>query len=162
MNLRGCENLKWYRVNQLVAKLHVRTIVRTKNCWKLYYLCILSVIHFLYRCQYVSTIGKTALFEPQPSLEDSTSLHPVFASLDFATLIFLQSKVFSLASKPQPGGPGPCIYVRQWQGGPVIYPQALGSLFVAFYDSQGYGGGILTHSQRQIVWLFVINKADRM
>jgi hypothetical protein len=23
-----------------------------------------------------------------------------------------------------------------------LYPQALGSLFVAFYDSQGYGGGI--------------------
>jgi hypothetical protein len=28
-------------------------------------------------------------------------------------------------------------------GGPVI-PQATGSLFVAFYDSQGYGGGILS------------------
>jgi hypothetical protein len=26
-----------------------------------------------------------------------------------------------------------------------LYPQALGSLIVAFYDSQGYGGGILTH-----------------
>jgi hypothetical protein len=25
-----------------------------------------------------------------------------------------------------------------------LYPQAPGSLFVAFYDSQGYGGGILT------------------
>jgi hypothetical protein len=24
-----------------------------------------------------------------------------------------------------------------------LYPQALGSLFVASYDSQGYGGGIL-------------------
>jgi hypothetical protein len=24
-----------------------------------------------------------------------------------------------------------------------LYPQALGSLFVAFYDSQGYGGGVL-------------------
>jgi hypothetical protein len=23
-----------------------------------------------------------------------------------------------------------------------LYPEALGSLFVAFYDSQGYGGGI--------------------
>jgi hypothetical protein len=33
---------------------------------------------------------------------------------------------------PQPGGPGPCIYV----------PQALGSIFVDFYDSQGYSGGI--------------------
>jgi hypothetical protein len=26
-----------------------------------------------------------------------------------------------------------------------LHPQAPGSLFVAFYDSQGYGGGILTH-----------------
>jgi hypothetical protein len=25
-----------------------------------------------------------------------------------------------------------------------LYPQAPGSLFVAFHDSQGYGGGILT------------------
>jgi hypothetical protein len=25
-----------------------------------------------------------------------------------------------------------------------LYPRALGSLYVAFYDSQGYGGGILT------------------
>jgi hypothetical protein len=25
-----------------------------------------------------------------------------------------------------------------------LYPQALGSLFVTSYDSQGYGGGILT------------------
>jgi hypothetical protein len=26
-----------------------------------------------------------------------------------------------------------------------LYPQALGSLFVASYDSQGYGGGIRPH-----------------
>jgi hypothetical protein len=25
----------------------------------------------------------------------------------------------------------------------IIYPQALGSVFIAFYDSQGYGGDIL-------------------
>jgi hypothetical protein len=25
-----------------------------------------------------------------------------------------------------------------------LYPQAPGSIFIAFYDSQGYGGGILT------------------
>jgi hypothetical protein len=34
----------------------------------------------------------------------------------------LQSWVVSLASSPQPGGPGPCIYAHQWQGGPVIPP----------------------------------------
>jgi hypothetical protein len=44
---------------------------------------------------------------------------------------------------PQPGGPGSRIYIPQEQGGPVI-PPALGSLYVVSYDSQGYGGGILT------------------
>jgi hypothetical protein len=36
---------------------------------------------------------------------------------------------------PQTRGPGPRIYI----------PQALDSLFVTSYDSQGYGGGIATH-----------------
>jgi hypothetical protein len=33
-----------------------------------------------------------------------------------------------------------------------LYPQALGSLFVASYDSQDYGGGILTrlHTGRKV------------
>jgi hypothetical protein len=34
----------------------------------------------------VIIIGKTALFEPQPSLEDSAGLYAVFNSLDFATI----------------------------------------------------------------------------
>jgi hypothetical protein len=37
----------------------------------------------------------------------------------------LKTRVFSLAPNPQPGGPGPCIYVPQWQGGSVI-PQGTG------------------------------------
>jgi hypothetical protein len=45
---------------------------------------------------------------------------------------------------PQPGGPGPRIYIPQEQGGPVI-PLSTGFPFVASYDSQGCGGGILTH-----------------
>jgi hypothetical protein len=47
---------------------------------------------------------------------------------------------------PQPGGPGPRIYIPQEQGGPItqLYPRALCSLFVASYDSRGCGGGILT------------------
>jgi hypothetical protein len=32
-----------------------------------------------------------------------------------------------------------------------LYPQALGSLFVSSYDSQGYGGGILT--RLHMMWL---------
>jgi hypothetical protein len=33
-------------------------------------------------------IGKTTLFEPQPSLQDSARLRLVFTSLDFATIFF--------------------------------------------------------------------------
>jgi hypothetical protein len=46
----------------------------------------------------------------------------MFTSLDCATDFFLQSKVVSFASNPQAEGPGLCIYVLQWQGGPVIPP----------------------------------------
>jgi hypothetical protein len=59
------------------------------------------------------------------------------------TIIYLQSKVISLVSNIQPGGPGLCIYVTQWQDSPIIAP-GIGFPFVAFYDSQGYDGGILT------------------
>jgi hypothetical protein len=45
---------------------------------------------------------------------------------------------------PQTGGSGLRIYIPQEQDGPV-YPQDLGSLFVASYNSQSYGGGIRTH-----------------
>jgi hypothetical protein len=44
----------------------------------------------------------------------------------------------------KPGGPGSCIYITREQGSPVI-SLALGSPFVASYDSQGYGAGIVTH-----------------
>jgi hypothetical protein len=44
---------------------------------------------------------------------------------------------------PQPGGPGPRIYIPRDKVA-QLYPRALGSLYVASYDSQGYGGGILT------------------
>jgi hypothetical protein len=65
-------------------------------------------------------IGKTALFEPQPSLEYSIGLvcswynrdHLVLNS-DFATAMLLPSNVVSLASKPQPGRPNLSIYVPQ-------------------------------------------------
>jgi hypothetical protein len=93
---------------------------------------------------HIIIIDKTALFEPQPALEDSARLHGIFTSLDFATLFFFsQSKVVSLASNPQPGGPGPCIYVLKEQSGPII-PPVTGLLFVASFDSQCYGWGIRT------------------
>jgi hypothetical protein len=89
----------------------------------------------------ITITGKTALFEPQPSLEDSARFDPGFRYLGFATVKFLQSKVISLASKPRPGGSGLCMSRSDRVA--QLYPQALGSLFVASYDSQGYGGDIL-------------------
>jgi hypothetical protein len=88
-------------------------------------------------------IGKTLLIEPWSSLADTGTLYPVFTSLDFVAF-FLKNKIISLAFNPQPGGPGPCIYVADEQGG-QLYPQAPGSLFVVFYASQGCGGSIITH-----------------
>jgi hypothetical protein len=38
---------------------------------------------------------------------------------------------------------GPLIYILQEQSGPVT-PPALGSLYIGSYNTQGYGGGILT------------------
>jgi hypothetical protein len=43
----------------------------------------------------------------------------------------------------QPRRPGSCIYISQ----------ALGSLFVASYDSQGYGGGIRPRLHTRILYL---------
>jgi hypothetical protein len=43
---------------------------------------------------------------------------------------------------PQPETPGTSIYIPKEQGGSVIQPGTEGSLFVASYDSQGYGGNI--------------------
>jgi hypothetical protein len=44
---------------------------------------------------------------------------------------------------PQPEGQVPIFISRNRVA--QLYPRALGSLFVASYDSQGYGGGILTY-----------------
>jgi hypothetical protein len=61
-------------------------------------------------------------WQDRPSLEDSGRFDSLFTSLDFATIICLQSKFISLSSYPQPRGPGLCIYVPQCQGGLVIPP----------------------------------------
>jgi hypothetical protein len=40
----------------------------------------------------ISITGKTALSEPQSSLDGSARLHPVFTSLNFATIIFFPTE----------------------------------------------------------------------
>jgi hypothetical protein len=57
----------------------------------------------------------------RPDVSRTTKLK--FSLLSISNnIFFLQSNVISLAFNFQPGGPGPCIYVFQWQRGPVIPP----------------------------------------
>jgi hypothetical protein len=37
------------------------------------------------------------------------------------------------------------VFLSPRNGVAQLYPQALGSVFITYYNSQGYGGGILTH-----------------
>jgi hypothetical protein len=76
-------------------------------------------------------------------------LHPVFISLDFPAVALLQSKVFSFASNPQPGSTGSCIYAPSDRVAQLYLKEPI-YVFVAFYDSQDYGGDILTRLQTGI------------
>jgi hypothetical protein len=68
MNLRHCENLEYDRVNKLIAKLQVdlleKELYETALYYLFNYLSSHSFLFYLYRCQYVSIIDKTALYEP--------------------------------------------------------------------------------------------------
>jgi hypothetical protein len=62
----------------------------------------------------------------------------------------------------QLGGPGPCIYIPQEQGGPVIPPDTEFPFFVISYNSQGYGEGIRPRLNTGLQWVRSRNhyKAD--
>jgi hypothetical protein len=47
----------------------------------------------------------------------------------FVTITFLQGWIVSPGPNPQPGGPGLRMYDPRRQGGPELYPQALGTHF---------------------------------
>jgi hypothetical protein len=49
-----------------------------------------------------------------------------------------------ISQNPQPGGPGPCLYVPSVTRRCSYTPKAPGSLLFALYDLQEYGGGLLT------------------
>jgi hypothetical protein len=78
----------------------------------------------------IIVVSKPAFFQTIAFLRKFSEIylelgHLTFTSLDFTTIILLHGKVISLVSNPQRGGRGLCI-------------------FIAFYDTQGYSGGILT------------------
>jgi hypothetical protein len=51
---------------------------------------------------------------------------------------------------PQPGGSGP-VFISPRDRVAQLYRQALRSLFIASYDSQGYGGDIRTNIHPQVL-----------
>jgi hypothetical protein len=92
-------------------------------------------------------IGKTAFFEPQPSLEDSASF--VYKPSGIHFFGFPSNNCFTEQGRQ------PCVQPSTWRtrslylcprvtGWLRYIPQAPGSLLIAFYNSRGYGGSILT------------------
>jgi hypothetical protein len=68
--------------------------------------------------------------------------HPVFTYLDFI-IVFFFYEARSLALRPTPNLEDQVsVFMSSRHRVAQLYPQAPGSLFVAFYDSQGYGGDI--------------------
>jgi hypothetical protein len=84
--------------------------------------------------------------EPQPSLQDSARLYPIFHYFGF-----FNNNFFAEQGR-QPLCPTPnledqvsvCLPPPPRDRVGQVYPQALGSGLFAFDGAQGYGGGILT------------------
>jgi hypothetical protein len=64
--------------------------------------------------------------------------------VDFASILFLQYKVISLASNPSNLEDQVDVFISLSDKMVQLCPQALVSLFAVFDESQGEGGGILT------------------
>jgi hypothetical protein len=82
----------------------------------------LYIVQYLSHTENINIIGKTAIFEPQPSLEDSASFVSSIRPSGFHFFGF-RNNIFFLqrfASNRQSGRPCLCIYVPQWQDGHVI------------------------------------------
>jgi hypothetical protein len=89
-----------------------------------------------------SVIGKTALSEPQEILSDLSDSPSSFHSFEFRNNNFYRARSLALRPTPNLEDQVP-VFMSPSDSVIQLYPQAAGSLFVAFYDSQGYGGGIL-------------------
>jgi hypothetical protein len=70
--------------------------------------------------------------------------HPVFTSFDFTTTVFFTEQGRQPCVQPPTRRTRSLYLCHPVTGWPSYTPQAPGSLFISFYDSQGYGGGILT------------------
>jgi hypothetical protein len=104
-------------------------------------------------------IGKTPLFWAIAFLRRFCQIclelgQPIFTSLDLATIIFLHGKVIKPCVRPPTWRTRSLYLCPPVTGWPSYTPQAPGSLFVAFYDSRGYGGGILSRLHTGLINLY--------
>jgi hypothetical protein len=98
------------------------------------------------------SLPKQPLFETSPSFEYSARLnHPVFA-----TIYFYRARSSDLRPTPNLEDQVP-VFISPSDRFVQLYPQAPGSLFAAFYDSQDYRGSILTHLHRGDFGLNILN-----
>jgi hypothetical protein len=73
--------------------------------------------------------------------------------MDFATIFFTENDPQLHLQPPNIEDQVP-VFMSTSDRVTLLYPQALGSLFVAFCDSQGYDGGILTCLHiAKLIWL---------
>jgi hypothetical protein len=77
-------------------------------------------------------------------LSDLSIDYPVFIPLDFAAVIVLMSKVISPVPTPDLEDQT-SVFMPHSDRVAQLYPQALGSSFFTFYNSQGYDRSILVH-----------------
>jgi hypothetical protein len=86
-------------------------------------------------------IGKTTLFEPQPSLEHSAR----FTLRPSGFHLFEFCKKNYLIARPAPNLEDQVsVFMSSSDRVAPLYPQTPGSLFIALYDSHVCGGGIVT------------------
>jgi hypothetical protein len=112
----------------------------------------------------IITTGKPDLFDQWSSLENCQICHPVFTSLDFATIIlffFYRKRSSAMLSTPN-SEDQVLVLISPSDRVAQLYPQAPCSLFVAFCDSQSCGGGILPrlHTAPKI-WILLPNSPFR-
>jgi hypothetical protein len=110
-------------------------------CWpndKVIYFQVIITLYFIHwqNGRFWATAFFTRFFQVCLFHCESDTL--VLTFLDFVTIIFYRISSSALCSTPNPLCMSPSDTVAQ------LHPQAPGSLFVSFYNLQGYSGGTLT------------------
>jgi hypothetical protein len=106
------------------------------------------VKEYFFLISFIIIIDKTALFDSWPSLEESSRFvykSSVFHLFGFRNSNFFTWQVLQLCLQLTNLENQVPVFMSASDMAAQLYPQAQGSLYVAFCHSQGYGGAILTH-----------------